>query len=87
MDIATVSGISGGLIIIVAAFIIGGNDIMGLVNVPSVVVVIFGSFAGVMASGPLSKALGFTKYLNIALRVPVFQNKMKLLKYQVLFFI
>ena len=85
MDIATVSGISGGLIIIVAAFIIGGNDIMGLVNVPSVVVVIFGSFAGVMASGPLSKALGFTKYLNIALRVPVFQNKMELINQLVQF--
>ncbi|MCK5249264.1 MAG: motility protein A [Spirochaetaceae bacterium] len=85
MDIATISGISGGLIIIVAAFIIGGNDIMGLVNVPSVVVVIFGSFAGVMASGPLSKALGFTKYLNIALRVPVFQNKMELINQLVQF--
>ena len=85
MDIATIGGISGGLIIIVAAFIIGGNNIMGLVNVPSVVVVIFGSFAGVMAAGPLSKALGFTKYLNIALRVPVFQNKMELINQLVQF--
>ena len=85
MDIATIGGIAGGLIIIVAAFVIGGNNIMGLVNVPSVVVVIFGSFAGVMAAGPLSKALGFTKYLNIALRVPVFQNKMELINQLVQF--
>ncbi len=85
MDIATIGGFGGGLIIIVAAFLIGGNDIAGLWNAPSVVVVIFGSFAGVMAASPLSRVLGFTKYLNIAMKIPVFQNKMELISQLVSF--
>lgn len=85
MDIATIGGFAGGLIIIVAAFLIGGNSIGGLWNAPSVVVVVFGSFAGVMAASPLNRVLGFSKYLNIAMKVPVFQNKMELISQLVSF--
>ena len=85
MDIATIGGIIGGIVLIAAAFIINGNYIGGLMDVTSFIVVIFGSFAGVMASNPLSRALGFTKYLNNALRVPVFQNKMELINQLVQF--
>ena len=85
MDIATIGGIAGGLTIIIAAFLIGGNNISGLWNAPSIVVVIFGSFAGVMAANPLNRVLGFMKYMNIALKVPVFQNKMELINQLVSF--
>lgn len=85
MDIATIGGIAGGLVLIVAAFVINGNAIGGLMDVTSFIVVIFGSFAGVIAASPLSRALGFMKYLNIALRVPVFQNKMELINQLVQF--
>ncbi|MDT8297789.1 MAG: motility protein A, partial [Spirochaetaceae bacterium] len=79
MDIATLGGIGGGLILIISAFVIAGNNIMGLVDPTSLIVVIFGSFAGVLAATPMARALGFMKYLNIAMRVPVFQNKMELI--------
>ncbi|MDF1566958.1 MAG: motility protein A [Spirochaetaceae bacterium] len=79
MDIATLGGIGGGLILIISAFVIAGNNIMGLVDPTSLIVVIFGSFAGVLAASPMARALGFMKYLNIAMRVPVFQNKMELI--------
>ncbi len=79
MDIATLGGMAGGLVLIVVAFIIGGNNIMGLVDITSLIVVIFGSFAAVLASSPMQRALGFMKYLSIATRVPVFQNKMELI--------
>lgn len=79
MDIATIGGIGGGLVLIVAAFVVSGNNVMGLVDLASFIVVIFGSFAGVMASSPLSRALGFLKYVNLTLRVPVFQNRMDLI--------
>ncbi|RKX78573.1 MAG: motility protein A [Spirochaetes bacterium] len=85
MDIATIGGFAGGLIIIVSAFLIGGNSIGGLWNAPSVVVVIFGSFAGVMAANPLNRVLGFSKYLNIVMKVPFFQNKMELISQLVSF--
>jgi chemotaxis protein MotA len=70
---------AGGLILIVSAFLIAGNNIMGLIDVTSFIVVIFGSFGGVVAASPLSRSLGFVKYLNIAMRVPVFENKMDLI--------
>jgi len=70
---------AGGVLLIVGAFLAGGNNIMGLLDLASFIVVIFGSFAGVMAASPLSRSLGFLKYLNIATRVPVFQNKMDLI--------
>ncbi len=84
MDLATLGGIGGGLILIIVSFAIG-NDIMGIVNLPSFVVVIFGSFAGVLAASPMQRALGFMKYLSIAMRIPVFQNKMELINQLVQF--
>ncbi|MCG8453740.1 MAG: motility protein A [Spirochaetales bacterium] len=85
MDIATLGGMVGGLILIVAAFVLNGNQFMGLVDPTSFIVVIFGSFAGVLAASPMSRALGFLKYLNIATRVPEFQNKMELINQLVQF--
>jgi chemotaxis protein MotA len=84
VDIATLGGIGGGLVLIVVAFALK-NNVSGLFDLTSFIIVIFGSFAGVVASSPLSRALGFMKYLNIALRVPVFQNKMELINQLVQF--
>ena len=85
MDIATIGGMIGGLILIVGAFLVAGNNIMGLVDPASLIVVVIGSFAAVLAANPMSRALGFMKYLNIATRVPVFQNKMDLINQLVQF--
>ena len=85
MDIATLGGIGLGLLLIFAAFVLSGNNFVGLVDVTSFIVVIFGSFAAVTAASPLSRALGFMKYMNIAMRVPVFQNKMELINQLVQF--
>jgi len=85
VDIATLGGIVGGFILIVVAFLVGGNDIGGLLDVTSFIVVIFGSFAGVMAASPLQRALGFTKYFGLAFKVPVFQSKIELINQLVQF--
>lgn len=79
MDIATLGGIGFGLFLVFAAFILNGNAVGGLIDITSFVVVIFGSFAGVTVASPLSRVLGFIKYLRIATRVPEFQNKMELI--------
>jgi len=79
VDIATIGGIFGGLILIVSAFLLKGNDFRGLLDVTSFIIVIFGSYASVIASNPLSRAFGFIKYLRIVTRVPVFQNRMDLI--------
>jgi len=85
VDFATIGGMFGGIILIVSAFVLNGNSILGLINFSAFVIVIFGSFGGVMASNPLSRAFSFFKYLNLVLRVPVFQNKMELINQLVQF--
>ncbi|PIE04670.1 MAG: motility protein A [Spirochaetales bacterium] len=85
MDIATIGGMLAGFLLIITAFFIPNDGIGGIVDPTSFIVVIFGSFAAVMAASPLSRALGFMKYMRIAFRVPVFQNKMELINQLVQF--
>ncbi len=68
-----------GLVLIVMAFLIGGNNISGLFDPTSFIVVVFGSFAAVMAANPLQRMLGVMKYLNKVLNVPMFQDKIALI--------
>ncbi|OQX30002.1 MAG: motility protein A [Spirochaeta sp. LUC14_002_19_P3] len=70
---------ASGLILIVSAFILGGNNFMGLIDVTSFIVVIFGSFAGVLAASPLNRALGMGRYLGIVFRTPDIQDKLALI--------
>lgn len=60
MDIATLIGIVGGFGLIVATIILGGNP-GGFVDVPSVVVVIGGTFASVFVMFPLKAVVGTFK--------------------------
>ena len=85
MDLATIGGIGIGLVLIVSTFVLSGNNLGLILNAPSLVVVIVGSFMAVMAASPLSRALGFTRYLSIAFNVPRFQNKMELIRQLVQF--
>lgn len=57
MDIGTIGGIVLGFVLIVWSIIIGGVSIMAFVDVPSIVIVIGGSFAAVFVSFPLKTVL------------------------------
>ncbi len=58
MDIGTIGGIVLGIVLIVWSIVIGGVSVMAFVDVPSVVIVIGGSFAAVFVSFPLKWVLG-----------------------------
>lgn len=60
MDIATLIGIVGGFGLIVTTIILGGNP-TGFVDIPSVVVVIGGTFASVFVMFPLKVVIGTFK--------------------------
>ncbi len=75
MDIATIGGMAAGLILIFTAFVLGGNNIMGLVDINSFVVVIFGSLAAVIAGNPLRRTMNLIRYMNIAFQLPSLQDK------------
>jgi len=55
MDIATIIGIVGSLLLIVIGIIIGGGNIMGYIDMPSVAIVVGGTVMAMLAAYPLSK--------------------------------
>ncbi|MBF9016160.1 MULTISPECIES: motility protein A [unclassified Oceanispirochaeta] len=75
MDIATIGGLAGGFLLIVGSIIASGNAINLFINLPSVIIVIFGSFAAMIVASPLQRALGFTKFLNVAMNVQVYNKE------------
>jgi chemotaxis protein MotA len=75
MDIATIGGLIGGLFLIVGSIIAAGNALSLYLDIASVIIVIFGSFAAMIVANPMQRALGFTKYLNIALNVQVYNKE------------
>lgn len=57
MDIATIGGIVVGFVLIVWGILSGGVSIMAFVDVPSVIIVIGGTFSAIFVAYPLSKVL------------------------------
>jgi chemotaxis protein MotA len=75
MDIATVGGMAGGFVLILAAIIIAGNPLGMFVDATSFVVVILGSFAACMVAVPLERALNCFNFIKVALNVQVFNKR------------
>jgi chemotaxis protein MotA len=73
MDLSTIVGLILASAMILMSMILGGSGLGVYVNIPSVLMVVGGSFAAVMVSNPLQRALGIARYLNIALRQPSFE--------------
>lgn len=73
MDLGVIVGIAGGFALIVMSIFTSGGNIMAYVNVPSLLMVVGGSFAAVLVANPLSRVLGMMKFVNVALRVPVME--------------
>ena len=70
MDPATIGGVAAGLGFILMSMILGGSGLAIYINIPSILMVIGGSFAAVMVSNPLPRVLGIMRYINIVIRVP-----------------
>ncbi len=62
MDISTIFGIVLGFGLIVASVFIGGGDIMSFVDVPSIMIVIGGTLAAVIASYPFGTLKNVVKH-------------------------
>jgi chemotaxis protein MotA len=70
MDLGIIIGIAGGFVLIVMSILTSGGSIGSYINIPSLLMVVGGSFMALVVASPLSRILGFMKYLNVALRVP-----------------
>ncbi len=73
MDIASILGLGLGTAFILMSMILGGSGLGVYVNIPSVLMVIGGSFAAIMVSNPLSRVLGITKYTSHIFKVPNYE--------------
>lgn len=74
MDIATIMGIIGGLIVVIFGALQGGS-IGGLFDIGSIFITIFGSYFCLFTNYPLRYVIGIFKVMGITFKVPDFGEK------------
>lgn len=75
MDYGTIIGIAGGFVMIFMAIFTSGGQVTSYLNLPAILMVVFGSFAAMMVANPLTRMLGVVRYVRNALRVPDWQEQ------------
>ena len=73
MDIASIVGIGLGFGLVLMSMILGGAGLSIYVDIPSVLMVIGGSFAAMLLSNPLPRMLGIAKLINHIFKVPNYE--------------
>ena len=75
MDLGTIIGISVGFVLIFMSIITSGGSLAAYLSLSSFIMTMGGSFAALLVSNPLSRVLGIMKYINITLKVPVYEEE------------
>lgn len=75
MDLASLGGFVLGAGLIVWGIMIGGNPIHLFGNIPSLVIVLGGSFAGMVAMSPISRITGLGKLFGVFMNLQVFNKE------------
>ena len=69
MDISTIIGLVGCFGLVIMGIITGGNTVLTFVDIPSVLIVVLGSYFGLFTFGQLSTGLGIFNVLGLNLKV------------------
>ncbi|MDR1099954.1 MAG: MotA/TolQ/ExbB proton channel family protein [Treponema sp.] len=75
MDLASFIGIAGAFGMIVMSIITGGGSIMSVVDLPSFLMVVLGSWFALLLATSLSEGLGIFSLIGRTFRVPVFNEQ------------
>lgn len=75
MDIATIIGLVGGAACIVMSVLTSGGTLGGIIDLPSVLMTVGGSYFAIFISAPLKKAVGIFKIILKCFKVPDFGEK------------
>ena len=75
MDIATIIGFVGGAALIVMSVLTSGGSLMGIIDIPSVLMTIGGSYMAIFIMSPISKAVGVFKIVGMSFKIPDFGEK------------
>ncbi len=73
MDLGTIIGLVAGFALTIMAILSSGGNIADYLNLPSLLMVVGGSFGAILVASPMSRVLGVMRYVNIVLRVPVLE--------------
>jgi chemotaxis protein MotA len=75
MDISSIIGLAGAFGMIVMSIITGGGSIMSVVDLPSFLMVVLGSWFALLLATSLSDGLGVFNLIGRAFRIPVFNEQ------------
>ena len=76
MDLATLGGIAVGFVLIMISIVgAAGGNLMVYISPSSFLMTLGGSFCALLVSNPLSRVLGMMKYVNLAIRVPNWEEE------------
>jgi chemotaxis protein MotA len=75
MDLGTIIGLAAGFALIVMSIFSAGGALSAFINVPSILMVIGGSFGAMLVGNPMGRMLGIVRYINIILRVPNYEEE------------
>ena len=75
MDLASIGGFVLGVVLIVWAIMFGGNALTLYWDAPSLVIVVAGSFAGMVAMSPISRITALGKYFGVFFSLQIFNKE------------
>jgi chemotaxis protein MotA len=75
MNLSTIIGIAGCFGMIALGIITGGTGIMTFVDIPSVLIVVLGSYFGLFTFGSMADALGIFSTIGLTFKTPDFNEK------------
>jgi len=75
MDLSTIIGIAGCLGMVGLGIVTGGNGLLTFVDVPSVLIVVLGSWFALFTFSSISGALGIFSVIGLAMKITTFDEK------------
>ena len=75
MDLSTIIGLVGCFAMVALGIITGGSSLMAYVDIPSVLIVVLGSYFGLFTFSNLSTGLGIFNILGLCMKVPNYNEK------------
>jgi chemotaxis protein MotA len=75
MDISTIIGLVGCFAMIVLGIVTGGTSFLTFVDIPSVLIVVLGSYFGLFTFSSVSNAVGIFGILKLCFQTPNFNEK------------
>jgi chemotaxis protein MotA len=75
MNLAVIIGIVGALSMVIMGMVTGGNSIMTFVDIPSVLIVVVGSYFTLFTLSTISDAIGIFSTIGITFKIPAFNEQ------------